>query len=101
MVRPLALVVLLSLAPVAGWAQSPPATLTDVQRLRAENLRLRLVILQQQQQALQESARRLDDERRGLEAEFRAALQPPATHVFNWLTLSFDPPPSEVSRDIP
>lgn len=82
-------------APVAGQPPPPPpAALTEVQRLKADNLRLRYALLTAQQQALQEQATKLELERRALEDDFRTTLRPPAAAIFNWQTLGFDVPPA-------
>lgn len=86
-----------------GWAvaplpaQAPPATapvLTEMQRLKADNLKLRYALLQAQQREVQQLAETLERERTMLEGEFRQTLQPPAGSAFNWTTYSFDKPPT-------
>lgn len=87
-----------------GWAvaplpaQAPPATapaLSETQRLKADNLKLRFALLQAQQRELQQAADALDRDRAALEAEFRQTLQPPAGSAFNWNTYSFDRAPTD------
>jgi hypothetical protein len=79
-------------------AQAPPATapaLSETQRLKADNLKLRFALLQAQQRELQQAADALDRDRAALEAEFRQTLQPPAGSAFNWNTYSFDRAPTD------
>lgn len=88
-------------APSAPSAAQPAATapapaLSEVQRLRADNLKLRVALLQAQQRELAQAAEALERERLTLEAEFRAVLTPPDGSTFNWQTLSFDSPPPAV-----
>lgn len=92
-----------TLGVLLGWAvaplpaQAPPAAapaLSETQRLKAENLRLRFVLLQQEEQRLREAVARLEEERVALEAAFRQTLKASPGQTFNWQTLSFDSAPT-------
>lgn len=89
-----ALLTTAALTMVEAQAQTPappaPAALSEVDRLKAENLRLRFALLQQQEQQLREAAQKLEAERVTLEAAFRTALRAAPDATFNWQTLQFD-----------
>ena len=76
--------------PVSVTQAEDPPVLTETQTLKAENLRLKFALLQQQQQQLQEAAQKLEAERVTLESEFRVTLRALPTQTFNWQTLRFD-----------
>lgn len=84
----------LAVCTVAGaqtaTAPTPAATLSEVQRLRAENLRLRFALWQQQRETIEREGTRLQDEAKTIEAEFRKTLGALPAQTFNWTTLSFD-----------
>lgn len=80
---------------LTGRVLATPAALTEVQRLKAEKLRLEETVLQLQVQVtqcqVQQASANLTRSRGELEAEFRATLNPPDGAVFDWTTLTFRP----------
>ena len=92
---------MLLLASLAG-AQTPPApptgpVLSQVDTLKAENLRLKAQLLELQrglaQCQLDTGTAALNSERTKLEAEFRLVLKPKDGETFDWTTLTFVPKP--------
>jgi methionine-rich copper-binding protein CopC len=73
--------------------------LTEVQRLKAENLRLRFALLQQQQRDIEQAGTKLQEEAKTLEVEFRQTLKPSPEQTFNWTTLAFDGKPTAASTN--
>ena len=71
-------------------------TLSEMERLKAENLRLRAQAMDLKRMLVQsqldvENAN-IERDRQILEDEFRVSLEPEEGHVFNWQTLAFEPP---------
>jgi len=81
-------------------AQSQPA-LSETDTLRAENLRLRFALLQQQEAMLRTEAQKLETERVAFEALFRQTLNALPGQTFNWQTLRFDGPPTGAASPTP
>lgn len=67
-------------------------TLSETERLRADNLKLRIALLNAQQRELQQAAEALERERIELEAAFRLSLKADPNMVFNWNTYTFEEP---------
>ena len=88
-------------ASLAG-AQTPPppppdpSPLSELELVRAENLKLKAQILDLQralaQAQLDAGTAALNAERTALEAAFRLSLKAKAGETFNWQTLRFEPP---------
>ena len=77
----------------------PPASpLSECDRLKAENLKLRAQLLDAQRTIAQAQIDRetsaIDADRQALETTFRALLKPAPGETFNWSTLTFGPPAS-------
>lgn len=72
------------------------AKLSEVETLKAENLKLKAQLVELQralaQAQLDQSTRELNEQRAQLETAFRVTLQAPADAVFNWQTLTFEAP---------
>ena len=72
-------------------------TLSEVDTLKAENLKLKAQLLELQrglaQCQLDTGTAALNTERTKLEAEFRAVLKPQDGETFNWTSLKFEKPP--------
>lgn len=97
------LVLLLELMVGLAHAQTPPSALTDAERCSVDSLaqRATIVALRGEIAKLQARIAELEaplvdqavaKERAALEAQFRARLNPPATSVFDWQTLTFVAP---------
>lgn len=69
--------------------------LSEMDKLKAENLKLRAQVFDLQRMLaeakLSEEQMKLDRDRQALEAEYRLILKPEEGEVFNWQTLTFDP----------
>jgi len=70
-------------------APLPPDPRIDAHLLRVENAQLRALVAKLQTEL---EAAKLSAERRALEEMLRAEQKPPTGAVFNWQTLTFDPP---------
>lgn len=94
----LALVIAAVLFAVEAFGQpaappvQPATVLTEVQRLKAENLRLRFALVEQQRRDLEQAVQKLQEEARQMESDLRVALKPAEGATWNWGTLVFDPP---------
>jgi hypothetical protein len=91
--RPLLLVWLV----LAGVAVASAQSLSEVDTLKAENLKLKAQVLELQralaQAQLDAGTAALNTERTLLETQFRAVLKPQDGEVFDWQTLRFVPKP--------
>jgi hypothetical protein len=84
-------------------AAAATAILSEVQKLKAENLKLRYALAEQQRASLQRELQGIEQDRRRLEAEFRAALGATPDQSFDWTTLVFLPaaPPETPEKKEP
>lgn len=72
----------------------PIPALSEVQKLKGENLRLKFALLQSQKQELDQAIQKVQEEAKALEEDFRATLKPSPEQTLNWQTLTFVGPPT-------
>lgn len=85
----------------AGGANVPASSaapqLTEIQKLRAENLQLKVAVTQLRlalaQREAETAAAQLDQQRLALEQEFRRTLKAGPSDTFDWQKLIFVPSP--------